>query len=132
MATGFEIIPFMGVLRILTEGNLQVFLLFVALLGPFILFPIIWGLSRAWRDYHTERWSFFTTLLFVNCAIMLFIPFSTWREPLGILRFIVGLQIAVILYSAHTRNLRALRYSTLWFVTLFLLIASDFSTNPIS
>ena len=59
----------------------------------------------------------FSLLLLVTAGIMPFVPFSTYREPLGILRFIVGLQIAVILYAANRKNSRVLRYSTIWIVT---------------
>jgi hypothetical protein len=60
---------------------------------------------------------------------MLFVPFSTYRELLGMFRFIVGLQIAVILYAAHRRQRRVLSYSTLWMMTTLLLIASDFGST---
>ena len=54
---------------------------------------------------------------------MPFVPFSTYREPLGILRFIVGLQIAVIVYAAWKPAPRALRNTTLWATTiLFILV----------
>jgi hypothetical protein len=58
-------------------------------------------------------------MLFTTSVIMLFVPFSTYREHLGILRFIIGLQIAVLLYAAHTHNTRVLRNSTIWIMTLF-------------
>ena len=54
---------------------------------------------------------------------MPFVPFSTYREPLGILRFIVGLQIAVILYAANRHNVRALRNSTIWIVTTMFIFS---------
>jgi hypothetical protein len=60
---------------------------------------------------------------------MLFVPFSTYREPLGILRFIVGLQIAVILFAAERHQIRALRNSTIWMLTMLFLIGSDFAAN---
>jgi hypothetical protein len=53
-----------------------------------------------------------------------FVPFSTFREPLGMMRFLVGLVIAVILYGALRGEQRTLRYSTLWIVSLLLVLAS--------
>jgi len=125
LATGFEVIPFMGFLRILLEGGLAPFLLLLVLVGPFVLIPTLWGLWQSWRDYQAKRWSIYTLFLFSNAALMLFVPFSTYREPLGILRFIVGLQIAVILYAAQRRQQRVLRYSTLWLVTSLIVLSSD-------
>ncbi len=126
LATNFEPIPFMGIIRILTEGGIAIFAVLGIILLPFVLFPILWGLQKCWRDYRQNKWSFYTMLLFANAAVMLFVPFSTYREPLGILRFIVGLQIAVILYAAERRNIRALRNSTIWFVTILFVVMSDF------
>jgi len=126
-ATGFELIPFMGFFRILIEGGINVFLLFLVLTAPFVLLPTLWGLWVSWLDYRQKTWSIYTLLLFANAALMLFIPFSTYREPLGILRFIAGLQIIVILYAAERRQFRTLRYSTLWIVTSLIIIASDFA-----
>ncbi len=124
-ATGFEFIPLMGVIRILTEGGPAVFITLMLILVPAVLLPTFWGLWRCWRDLRGSQWHLYTVLLLVNCAVMLFVPFSTYREPNGILRFIAGLQIAVILYAAQKRNRRALRYSSFWGFTSLLLVASD-------
>jgi hypothetical protein len=127
MATGFEIIPFGGVIRIITDVPADVrpgiILLFGALLLPFVLIPIFWGLWRCFQDFRQGNVSFYTWLLLTHTLIMLFVPFSTYREPIGIFRFIVGLQIAIILYAAEHRNNRVLRYSTLWIVTSFFLFS---------
>ena len=127
LATGFEIIPFAGVIRILIAGGLPAFVVFGTLLGPFVLVPMWWALRQCWRDYRARDWSIYTYLLFVNGIVMLFVPFSTYREPLGILRFIVGLQIGIILYAAHRHNIRVLRNSTIWVLTVFFVIVSDFA-----
>jgi hypothetical protein len=134
LATSFEIVPYMGVIRILTEGGVLPFILFLAILGPFVILPTLWGLRACWREFQTIRKGEaalrpYTSLLFFNAALLLFVPFSTYREPLGILRFIVGLQIAVILYAAERRNLRVLLNSTIWVVTLLFIIVSDFATK---
>lgn len=129
LATSFEVIPFMGVIRILTEGGPLVLLIFLLLLGPFVLLPTLWGLWKSWQDYRTRQTTFYTGLLFLNAALMAFVPFSTYREPLGILRFIVGLQIAVILYAAERRRLRALLNSTIWIMTLVFVVFSDFAPS---
>jgi hypothetical protein len=118
-ATSFEIIPFAGVIRIITESSpdarLSLLLIFGALLLPFVLLPTLWALYRCWVD--RREWAIFTFILFTNAIILPFVPFSTYREFLGILRFIVGLQIAVILYAAQKHNMRALRNSTIWIMT---------------
>jgi hypothetical protein len=111
------------------------------MIGLFAVLPTLWGLWVSFRDvrYSWAVWrgqapvstlygvDVLTLLLLANAALMLFVPFSTYREPLGILRFIVGLQIAVILYAAARRQRRALLYSTLWFTTILLIVVSDWA-----
>ncbi len=137
-ATRFELIPFGGVIRIVTEGGLPVlqargvgaFVAFLAIFalidGLFVLLPTVWGLLQVWRDWRKHTAALSTWLLLTTSAAMLFVPFSTYREPLGILRLIVGLQIAVILQAARTKNRRALLYSTVWALTTLLVVFSDF------
>lgn len=120
--TGFEIIPFMGAARIFMMIPGSLIPVFAIWLLPFVIVPALWGLWRGLRDWQQKRADLFTALLFVHSAVMPFLPFSTYREPLGIFRFIIGLQIAVILYAAHRQQARPLRYSTLWIVTLMLLV----------
>ncbi len=130
LATTFEIVPFAGVLRILTEGGPAVFAVLMAILLPFVLLPALWGLAASLRALRRGNAGLTTWLLLASAGVMAFIPFSTYREPLGILRFIVGLQIAVLLFAAQTRHRRALLYSTLWALTLLVLVASDLGGGP--
>lgn len=122
-ATSFEVIPFAGIARILTdsppESRAGLVAIFSAILIPFVIVPTLWGLWQCWLDWQKRNWTAYTCLLFVNAAVMPFVPFSTYREWLGILRFIVGLQIAVILYAAERKQTRTLRNSTIWIVTIF-------------
>lgn len=126
-ATSFEFIPFMGYLRIWTEGSLAAFLLLTPFIVGFAIFPAVWGLVRVWQDKKATLPAF---VLVVNALLMAFVPFSTYREILGILRFVAGLQIAVIWYAATTRRHKALMYSTLWLFTSLLLLFSDASPAP--
>jgi hypothetical protein len=128
LATSFEVIPFAGVLQILTVGGGSIFLTLMLILLPFVLLPTFWGLWRVWRDIRSGKITLLTCVLFTTAIMMLFVPFSTYREIIGILRFIAGLQIAVILYAAERRNTRVLRYSTFWALTTLFVMASDFST----
>ncbi len=114
-ATPFEVIPFMGIWRIASAG-LLVFVLFSLILIPSAVVPTLWGLWRGGRDLLRRRWHPYVFILFTNAAIMLFVPFSTYREPLGIARFLDGLVIGVVLYAALRRSHGALRMSTLWVV----------------
>ncbi len=121
-ATGFEIIPFMGVLKIGIEGGVAAFLLLgVLLVGIPVVMPSIWALWVSVQDFRHKNISLYTCLLFTTALIMPFVPFSTYREFLGIYRFIPGLVMMVVLYSAERHLRRPLMYSTLWIVLLLFL-----------
>ncbi len=151
-ATGFEIIPFGGILRILTDsvtleftalpyGDLLfipaeriffpplflVFGIFIVMLMPFAIYPTLWGLRECWIAFRENRMTAIVFLLLANACLMLFVPFSTYREPLGILRFVVGLQIAVMLFAAEKPSRRALLNSTIWGYTGLLMVGWDFA-----
>src|SRR5690606_16841641 len=49
LSTSFEVIPFAGVVRILTEGGPSVFVVLSVLLLPFVLLPTLWALAASWR-----------------------------------------------------------------------------------
>lgn len=125
LATPFEIIPFNGFFRIYVDtGSFRVFLVFALLLIPAVIVPTLWGVWQAIRDMLQKRTDEYTWLLIANAVVMPFVPFSTYREPLGILRFIVGLVICVLIYAAARHQKRVLRYSTLWLVLLAIVVNS--------
>ncbi len=114
-ATPFEIIPFNGIWQIAGSG-LTAFVLFGVIPLAGALLPTVWALWRTIADVWARRWHPYVFLLLSNAAIMPFVPFSTYREPLGIFRFMVGLVISVVLYAALRKARRVLNYSTLWIV----------------
>jgi hypothetical protein len=115
MATPFEVLPFNGIWRAAAYGP-QVFIVTALVAVPGALIPTLWALWRTGRDVIANRHDAYTFLLLANAIIMPFVPFSTYREPFGILRFMPGLVIGVLLYAARRRVWRALRYSLLWVV----------------
>ena len=124
LATPFEIIPYTGVWRIASEGGLLVFLVLgVLLVLPAAVLPGLWALWRAARDWQSGQCDLSTCLLLLNAAIMPFVPFSTYREFLGLLRFMPGLVLAVVWYAAVHRQRRALLYSTLWIALIAFVVA---------
>lgn len=124
LATPFELIPFGGVWKIAGEGGLLAFLVLgVLLVIPAAVLPSLWALARTLRDWRRGPLSLYAALLLANAAIMPFVPFSTYREFLGLLRFMPGLVLMVVLYAAQERARRPLRYSTLWIVLILFVVA---------
>jgi hypothetical protein len=122
MATPFEPIPFMGLWRI-GQVKPEALLLFVVIFGPTVLLPILWALVISVRDLARRRWEGETLALLLNAGALLFLPFSTFREPLGLVRAATGLVLAVVLYAVRNRLLRPLNYSLFWIALLALLVA---------
>jgi hypothetical protein len=121
MATPFEPLPFMGIWRIGLEFGAAAFLRFGALLLPFVVLPTLWALWQCWREAIKRRWHPYLFIMLTNAAIMLAVPFSTYREPLGITRFMPALVIGLVLFASLRRHKRALMYSTLWVLWGFTL-----------
>ena len=119
LATPFEIMPLRGLWSIASIDG-RVFVLMAAIMLPLAVIPALIGLWRVWRDARRGRFDLPVALLLFNAAIVLFTPQSTFREPLAMARFIVGLLAAVLMYAAARRSTRGLRYAQLWIFTLGL------------
>ena len=113
MATPFEMVPFMGLLRV---GAFSTTLLLALLLiyGLFVITPAVWGFIDGLRRWRRDGLDLVTSLVIVNAGIIPFIPFSTYREPGGMLRFICGLALAALLYAGKFQVRRALNYGFFW------------------
>ena len=121
MATPFEVIPYLGFLRIGT-ASLGALALFALLFGPSIVLPSLWGLLTAagrLRRHLPDReaWA-----LGLNALAIALLPFSTFREPLGLIRFASGLVLGVLVYASAHGPRRALNYTLFWSVFLIMLI----------
>jgi len=122
MATSFEWIPFMGLLRIGSVDMLTLGL-FLLIFLPTIVLPTIWAVVASVRSLLTGFRSTETWSLLGNGFAVMILPFSTFREPLGLVRVTSGLVLAVVLFSASQRLMRPLRYSLFWSALLAILIA---------
>jgi hypothetical protein len=122
MATGFELIPYMGLWKIGAHGW-RVLLLFALILIPTIVLPSLWGVIASIRTFLRQR-SFHrdALALSINSLMIAFTPYSTFREPLGIVRLADGMVLGLILYSTQFHNKRALNFAYFWIAFLFLLI----------
>ncbi len=121
MATSFEWLPFAGLLRAATI-SWPVFWVLLAIEGPLFVLPTVWALIVSARDLVRGRQHVWVTVLLVQAAVLPFLPFSTWREPLAMARLAVGLVAATLLYGALRRSRRVLIYSLFWLATLALLV----------
>jgi hypothetical protein len=123
MATAFEFIPFMGFLRIGFDSIVYLSAMFVVF-GPVILLPSIWGLWISSKKWISGDVNVVVLALFINALVIPFLPFSTFRETGGLLRFACGLVLAVLLFASRYHVRRVLNYSLLALVLNIFLIKS--------
>jgi hypothetical protein len=121
MATPFEWIPFMGLWRI--GAYSWVYLLgMLAVFGPAVILPAVWGAWAAVRAWLSGDRQVYAVGLFLQALLIASLPFSTFRETGGLLRFACSFVLAVLLFAGQRRLLRLLNYSFLWLVlNVFLL-----------
>ncbi len=98
-ATPFEVIPFAGLIRI-GATSLAALAVLAAVYLPGLLFPAVYGLIAPLRDLWRRNSGPEGWLLLLNALMIAFAPFSTFREPLGILRLACGLIFCLWLYTA--------------------------------
>ena len=103
-ATSFEGIPFFGLIRI-AQASLPVFILLLIVYLPGLLFPAVYGLVSPLADLIRRQPRPEGLLLMANALMIAFAPFSTFREPLGILRLACGLILCMGLYAAAKKTL---------------------------
>lgn len=121
MATGFEWIPFMGLLRIGAHSLLYLVAMLVVF-GPLIILPAVWGAWAALRCFVRGEWEYTAINLLLHALLIATLPFSTFRETGGLLRFACGLVLSVLLFAGQRRMSRILNYSWIWLVlNVFLL-----------
>lgn len=128
--TGFEWLPFGGLVRLFdVPAEFRGMALIAGVFAcVFVVAPTLWSLLQLGRRITRDRhWDVEHWLLFANAALIPFVPTSTFAEPLGILRLIVGLQIGVVLVAAREQWARPLGLTTLWSWATILLVAIDFS-----
>ncbi len=119
LGTPFEVIPLRGWWS-LASIHLGAFVIVSLVVLPMAIAPALFGLWNTLRDFAQRRFDAPAMLLFFNSAIVLFTPQSTFREPLGMARFVVGLVASTLIYAASRRSRRGLNYALLWIATLAL------------
>ena len=119
-ATGWEVLPFRGLWSV-GQISMPALGLLALIMVPLVVIPSLLSLWAAGRDLLRGRWHPLTTMLLTNALVMLFLPQSTYREPLAMLRLTAGLMIATILFGARKRSRRILNYTLLWNATLIFL-----------
>ncbi|HET7011931.1 MAG TPA: hypothetical protein VFI11_14225 [Anaerolineales bacterium] len=119
--TPFEWMPFAGLARV-GQVDMKVLALYLVIFGPTIVLPAVWALVASVRALVEDARDPNAWGLGVNGALIAFLPFSTFREPLGLLRFASGLVLATLVFAAARNQRRVLAYSLFWCALLVVLV----------
>lgn len=120
-ATSFSLIPLGGWLAI-ASVSLPAFLVISVIVVPMSILPAIAGIWLSGKSLRAGNAHPFAFSLLLNALIILFLPTSTFREPVAMLRLTQGLSVSMVLYGALVRSRRILNYSTYWLATNVLLL----------
>jgi hypothetical protein len=121
MATPFERIPLMGLWKI-GDYSMLYLLAMAIVVVPFFLVPAFWGMWKAIQKLVQQQPDAIAFALGLQGAIFLFLPFSTFREPGGVVRYACGLVLAVLLLAARDQYRRVLNYTPLWVILNVFLV----------
>lgn len=122
-STPFELIPYMGLLRI-AYYSVPYLLAMLVVFGPAVVLPSAWGIWISIKNWWMGQRNVIVLVLFLNALSVAFLPFSTFRETGAILRLATGLVLAVVLFAARFRMIKILNYSLLWIVLNVFLLKS--------
>jgi hypothetical protein len=121
MATPFEWIPYAGFFRIGTAG-IEVLAVFLLIFGPTILLPNLWGMLSSVRMLIRSHFEYENWALFLNTLLITFLPFSTFREPLGLVRVSTGMVLTMIIFAAKNNLRHPLNLGMFWIALLVLVV----------
>jgi hypothetical protein len=111
----------MGLLRIGQE-SLAYLLAMAVVFVPTVVIPSLWGIWGSARRWLVGDKNLIVASLFFNALVIAFVPFSTFRETGGIIRFATGLMLALVLFAGRYQHKRVLNYSLFWVVLNVFLI----------
>ncbi len=120
MATAFELFPFMGLLRI-GSVSLPALGLYLVIFGPSVVLPTIWAMVASLKAVIGKMRTRSSWSMLLHSMMVMALPFSTFREPLGLVRVVDGLLLAILFFSADQKLLRPLRYALIWIAFLVVL-----------
>ncbi len=120
-ATAFSLVPLGGWLAI-AGISLPAFLLISLVVVPMSIFPSLAGVWNSLRHLLRAQVHPYTLCLLLNGLVILFLPTSTFREPVAMLRLTLGLVASTLLFGGLVKSRRVLLYSQLWVLTNVLLL----------
>ncbi len=121
MATPFEWIPFMGFIRV-GFVSMEVLAIYSLIFIPTVIVPTVYLLIQAGSELRSRQSNPIAWSALLNAAVIVFLPFSTFREPLGLVRIFSGVMLSFVLLNMQIGNKRSLNLAYFWIAMLALII----------
>jgi hypothetical protein len=87
-----------------------------------VIFPTLYLLRQAVLMLRSTQKSAYAWSALLNPAVILFLPFSTFREPLGLVRIFTGVVLSFVFLNAQVGNKRNQNIAYFWIALLALLV----------
>ncbi|MBN1264097.1 MAG: hypothetical protein JXA25_01295 [Anaerolineales bacterium] len=119
MATEFEWIPYGGMFKLIPYSGYyrSIFALYI----PAVV-PSLWGLIVSIKKLYAGEISGEVLALFLNSIMIIFLPFSSFREPWAVIRLVTGVVLALVLFSTKYEQKKVLNYAMFLIVYLVMLL----------
>ena len=120
-ATSFSIIP-LGGWTAIADTSWPAFLLISLVVVPMSILPSLVGIWMSLQRLISGMRHPLVLSLLLNSLVILFLPVSTFREPVAMMRLTMGLVASMLLFGGLVKSRRVLLYSQLWILTNVLLL----------
>lgn len=109
--------------------NLPNFFLMSVFVFPTAILPSAVSLYISLREFIHRSISPATWMLLLNSILIIILPRSVMLDPLGMIRTLIGLVLAVLIYGIEKRSYRALNFSLLWIFLFIFVLNNGFLPN---
>lgn len=124
-ATSIEILPYRGWWGFALK-NLSAFFLMSLFVFPTAIVPSVVCLWTSIKELLRRNTTPGTWMLFFNSALIAILPQSILLDPLGLIRTLIGLIVAILVFGLEKRSFRVLNFSLLWLFLFIFVINGGF------
>lgn len=124
-ATSTEILPYRGWWGFAFK-NLSAFFLMSLFVFPTAIVPSVICLWTSIKELLRRNTTPGTWMLFFNSVLITILPQSILLDPLGLIRTLIGLNVAILVFGIEKRSFRVLNFSLLWLFLFIFVINGGF------
>ncbi|WP_416181020.1 AZOBR_p60025 family cell surface glycopolymer formation protein [Bellilinea sp.] len=124
-ATSTEILPYRGWWGFAFK-NLSAFFLMSLFVFPTAIVPSFVCLWTSIKELLRRNTTPGSWMLFFNAVLITILPQSILLDPLGLIRTLIGLVVAILVFGIEKQSFRVLNFSLLWLFLFIFVINGGF------